>query len=216
MATTIEEFVKERGIQNLVHFSRIENLDSILENGLVTLDVLNFDKFFGDGDFISNDSQRLDFTNAVCASITLPNYKIFKPKRDASPGSNWVVLEIDPSVMWETRCAFCVTNAASSFVTALKIEERMGLPALQKMFATEVFGNHRSKLGISDRCTTDPQAEVLLRDGAHRRKIKSVYFLSTPPIAKSIYESMYPNIKFIIGSLSHPYFKYRADYQFWR
>ena len=35
MATTIEEFVDERGIRSLFHFTRLKNLPSILKRGLL-------------------------------------------------------------------------------------------------------------------------------------------------------------------------------------
>jgi hypothetical protein len=72
MASTVQEYVAEREIDCLVHFTRASNLDSILQRGLLPRDILMVE---GYNDF--NDQYRHDGTNAVCLSIGFPNYKMF-------------------------------------------------------------------------------------------------------------------------------------------
>ena len=70
----IEKVVNERDIRWLMHFTRIENLESILENGLLPRN--SFERL--DIEPLTNDSLRLDgFLEAISLSIQSPNYKMF-------------------------------------------------------------------------------------------------------------------------------------------
>lgn len=70
----IERIVTERNIRWLVHFTRIENLESILENGLLPRN--NFEGL--DVQPLTNDAFRLDgFLEATSLSIESPNYRMF-------------------------------------------------------------------------------------------------------------------------------------------
>jgi hypothetical protein len=145
MSKTIQEFVAEREIKVLTHFTRETNLASILQRGLVCRDTLVSD---GKAN-ICNYQLRLDGTNAVCASIAFPNYKMFWGLRKDNPGVEWVVLGIRPSVLWETRVAFCSANAASAGVTVIPLQQRMGLSAFQAFLPflkTAVFEERGSNL----------------------------------------------------------------------
>lgn len=71
MIKLIEGFAKLRGIKNLSHFTRESNLDSILQRGLITRDLLTREGYHS-----FNDSVRADGTNAVCLTIGFPNYKM--------------------------------------------------------------------------------------------------------------------------------------------
>lgn len=203
---TIQEFAAGRGIKALFHFTRIENLDSILRHGLLTRSqcvARNCGAVF-------NDAYRIDATDAVCTSISFPNYKLFWPFRCDTPGAEWVVLALDASVMWQTPAVFCTTNAASAEVTAISLEERMGLAALKLMF--EDFGTKpRADLKIPNHYTTNPQAEVLLLDGAPRRYIVGVV-VPTQAIRAKL-EAAYPGLQ---PKLNGGYFGWRSDYEHWK
>lgn len=65
---------KSLGIEYLVHFTRMENLNGILEYGLKTRQSLENEKV----NFYFNDSTRFDnFTNTISLSVTSPNYQMF-------------------------------------------------------------------------------------------------------------------------------------------
>jgi hypothetical protein len=65
----IKGFVDERNIIRLIHFTRYENLESILTNGLITRDGLNG---FNHTVYV-NDSLRLDgHTNSISLSLSFP------------------------------------------------------------------------------------------------------------------------------------------------
>lgn len=70
----IQGFVVERKIKYLVHFTRIENLSSIMSYGLIPVASLSERRI----DYVNNDLYRIDgFENATCLSIQFPNYKMF-------------------------------------------------------------------------------------------------------------------------------------------
>lgn len=104
MANLIEDFAKERGIKYLMHFTKLENLGSIEQRGLVTRDVL-----VAEGNVAAlNDKDRHDHTDAVCLSIGFPNYKMFWGLRQDNKGTDWVVVAVDVSALWQLPCALLI------------------------------------------------------------------------------------------------------------
>ena len=205
MARTIQEYVAEREITYLVHFTRTSNLDSILQRGLVTRNTLLID---GYNDF--NDQHRIDGTDAICLSIGFPNYKMFYRLRKENIGVSWVVLAIKPEVLWTLRCAFCATNAASNCVTNIPLDQRTTLAALQAMYAD--WGDmSRTTLGIPSYCPTNPQAEVLMLNGVPRPYIYCVA-VATKEMKLEL-ETKHPGL-----DVRHfPNFFYaRLDYAHWK
>lgn len=205
MANTIEEYVNERSINYLVHFTRLANLASILQRGLVTRDTLELE---GNGEL--NDQYRLDGTNAICVSIGFPNYKMFYRLRREHEASEWIVLVIKTSALWQLPAAFCVTNAASAEVTAIPLQQRMTLDAFKAMYG-DFNGKVRSTLGLENRLPTNPQAEVLMVAGVPRQYVLGAY-VQTEGMKKKI-EAMYPGFEVRVNNA---YFSARSDYAHWR
>jgi len=157
----IEEIAKNKGIECLWHFTRLENLEAILENGLVPRSVLE-----DNGDVVDyNDELRLDGQkDAICFSIGFPNYRMFYSLRETHKDIEWVVLACEPEILWTKDCAFCTENAASNNVTKIALQDRKGADAFEKLFE-EIDGKpSREELGISAFCPTNPQAEILVFD----------------------------------------------------
>ena len=168
MATSIQDFVQERGIKCLFHFTRSENLESIHQRGLITRDAL-----IGEGNVSAcNDEYRIDNTNAVCLSIGFPNYKMFWTLRERTKDKevDWVILAVRPAALWELPHAFCRENAAAASVTAISLEKRKSLDAFKSMYS-DFDEKTRKVLRISDDFPTNPQAEVLMLDGVPRSYI---------------------------------------------
>ena len=109
----IQQICKKRCITTLFHFTRIENLQSILHEGLIGRSILET----RGKQFLWNDNDRSDCCpQATCLSISFPNYKMFweirktKEKAEGIKDSQWVVLLLDAKVLWELDCAFCRTK----------------------------------------------------------------------------------------------------------
>ena len=144
------EHLHERGVTRFVHFTSLDNLDSILERGLVPRRTLNDEGI----DYLANDQLRLDGLDHVNLSITHPNIKFFYKIRKTYPERYYVVLAIRPDVLLaytgdgdRRRYSFSNTNAASNRAMSCNVEQ--------------LFSGQRP-IGFKDEWTTDPQAEVLI------------------------------------------------------
>lgn len=210
----IEKIVAERNVRWLVHFTRIENLESIMTNGL-----LPRNKFENLGvQPLTNDALRLDrFWGATSLSIESPNYRMFwKCRCDADEQhsishENWVVLGIKPSILWKKDCAFCSTNAANNAIIQVPVEERKGAEAFERLF-DEVDGKpSREEMRINNRCPTDPQAEILVFDKIEPEFIFGAVFKGGKEIDN--FRRKFPQKRFkIFTSLFAP----RDDYNYWQ
>lgn len=160
----IRRIATARGIQKLYHFTPLENVASILQNGLASQNLLQAHGIA----FTAPDQLRLDnCLDAISLSIHSFN-KALLVKKGAELGGDWPILEIDASVLWTHRCRFCWTNAASS-----EIANHRGFLGgewgLRRMFedAPVSLSDPRSRrevYGRSDNQPTDNQAEVLVFD----------------------------------------------------
>ena len=81
----IEKILTERGIQDLVHFTPIQNVSAICKYGLIPRDYLNCEVLkLALGPHFP-DVHRLDgATEFNCLSITSPNYKMLYSKRHSA------------------------------------------------------------------------------------------------------------------------------------
>jgi hypothetical protein len=58
--------------------------------------------------------------NTVSVSISHINYSMFESKRRDYPDADWVVLLLDPAILWKKHCRFCYRNAASKEMTSIR------------------------------------------------------------------------------------------------
>jgi hypothetical protein len=161
MASQIQELATSLEIPFLIHFTRIENVPSILEHGIIPIGQAGTK---GLAPRI-NDTMRLDGqTSATCVSIAFPNHRMFFKYRNEDKDQDWAVLALNPSVLWQKRCAFCRHNAADGRSTSIPISDRMTVDALAGMYAE--VENHRSRADqkLKSYDPTDDQAEVLVFD----------------------------------------------------
>lgn len=202
------EAIKSRGVSVLIHFTRIENLDSILTNGLVPRQTLTDEE----KDFIYNDDYRIDgYENATCCSISFPNYKMFYSLRMKDAGSEWVVLGISPHILIDKDVAFCKANAASTEILQTSLEDLQGVDAFLKLF--ENYDDiERVTLGIPDNYTTNPQAEVLVFDIIEPKYI--IGLVVQTKVRKIEANERYPQIKQVL--VNPRYFKWRKDFEYWK
>jgi hypothetical protein len=160
-STRLKEAIQARNIRYVWHFTQLENLKSILVEGLLPRSELERrslpPKF--------NDLYRLDLQRgAICCSIGHPNYKMFYALRKRNVADEWVVIAVKPEVLWEKDCAFCVENAASNNVTRIPLDQRKGIEAFDKLFDDCEGKPSRGELGLPTGFPTNPQAEILIFD----------------------------------------------------
>jgi len=209
-AHQIHDFCKSHKITSLIHFTRVENLVSILASGLIARETLERYPIQDRPSF--NDHRRIDnCNNATCLSISFPNYKMFY-RMQLYKGTTWAVMVLDAAILWELDCAFCQENASSNNVRYLPIDERKTSVALTKLFSDHP-SNSRQKLNIPIYYHTHPQAEVLVFEPIPPRYIKAIHF----PVFNLLQEWRTQNPK-----VDHPgiacdeqYFRPRCDYSAW-
>ena len=180
----IEKIIQDRGIKKLYHFTQARNLDSIFEHGILSRNKINGLKI----DAAVNDRERWDgHTDAISVSISGANYRMLyalgkgkQNRGETCPGDAYVLLELDPSLLYELDCAFYPTNAASNRVRHASKTEFQSAQALENMFADGVpcpAGTYsRAKWNLDPCETSDPQAEVLVFETIPARYIKCVLF----------------------------------------
>lgn len=180
----IEKIIQDRGIKKLYHFTQAKNLNSIFERGILSRNTIYSLRI----DAAVNDSERWDrHTDAISVSISGPNYQMLyalkkgkQNRGETCPGDTFVLLELDPSLLYELDCAFYPTNAASNRVRHASKTEFQGAQALENMFADGVpcpAGTYsRAKWNLDSCETSDPQAEVLVFETIPARYIKCVLF----------------------------------------
>lgn len=177
--------------------------------------------------FLWNDPDRADgHKEAVCLSISFPNYQMFYSIRESEKtkgvkDSQWVILLLDPKVLWELDGAFCQRNAAHKTVSSIPLEDRRKPEALKGMF--EDFYNIRHQdLQIPDpylmhpkaAYPTHPQAEVLVFAPIPVQFIKAIHFWHETTLEKCRNSSAESYSQML--SVNQQYFTYRTDYEVWR
>lgn len=192
--------IKEQKIEKYVHFTNVLNLDSILREGLIPVKNLqekSIQYHFNDVDRLDN---RLD---ASSLSITFPNYQMFYTYRKKNPNSQWVVISYDAKKVAKKDCAYFQYNAALHIYKNVKWETFISLSAFDLLFS----GNRE---GLYSYETTNPQAEVMVREIIPTDYIDAIYF--NDYFLYKLYEQKYPNIKMIYDDY---YFTPRRDYMKW-
>lgn len=152
--------LQNRGVQHLMHFTRIGNIPGILSHGLLSRQELASRGLA----HTINDLYRYDQLPAVCLSISFPNYKMFYGLRRDHSEEDWAILRLKPELLDTKRCVFSHANAARRELANIPTEQRMTLEALNKMFSDHDGMPARSSLNIPDCYPTNPQAEILVLD----------------------------------------------------
>lgn len=202
----IRSVVAQRAIKELVHFTRLDNVASILRLGLLSQEELQQRGV----EHVVNDLERFDHQLlAVCVSISFPNYKMFYKYRCREAEQAWVVLALEPEVLWRFDCAFCIENAASSKVLRIPLEHRKTPDALRQVFADHEGYPLRAQCGLSVSQPTHPQAEVLVFDSIPSACIASIDVNGTAA-AGALVDLGYR------GRVTHGrFFGYRSDWGLW-
>ena len=168
----ISNIIKTRNITQLVHFTKKQNINSIIKNGLLSIEELKKRNL----EYIYNDPERRDDWNyAISLSITNKNLFLFESfkRRQKLIDSDFVEIKIDPSVIIDNECIFCDTNAAShTFDIYRKNEEELAILktwiAFDAMFKKTVKRHTLNEKGKIKRFnqkpneTTCSQAEICL------------------------------------------------------
>ena len=165
-------YLKNRGVTELIHFTPVENLKSILQHGLVPRNQI--EQFKG----IYTDDQRIDgHTDTISLSISAPN-SWMRNRKTEQEGYRLVDLHIDVqalSVVSPDCLGFYPKNAASGEYDRGCLYT--GIDNLKEMFKDTVedsiYGN-QTRADKQSNQPTHPQAEVLFRGKIPPEYIKKI------------------------------------------
>jgi len=165
-AVAIRDAASRRRIRFLMHFTQAANISSIVRHGFLSRHAMSEREIDGYASARRRIDQRDD---AVSVSVASFNPVMFASKRTAAAGAAWVVLLLEPSILWTHRCRYLPRNAASREV--INHRGRMDGPwAFERLFSDEFrhhrFGgtDYRSETGLPDCLPTRPDAEVQVFD----------------------------------------------------
>lgn len=205
----MQELIKKHEVEFLVHFTRCENLENIFNYGLLTRSYISTNNIIS----VFNDSYRIDgYQDAICASISFPNYKMFYKLRKDNPDVKWAIIAIDTKVLYDKECAFCLDNAASYLERSRPIDLKKDKEAFGRLFGEYPNQVSRQKLGIDKCMTTNPQSEVLIFENLGLEYIVRVIFENENDKAQYIHY-IPKNIESIVYS---NIYGGRSDYDYWR
>ncbi len=217
------ESMKKRGVMRFVHFTKVDNLESIMMCGLMPLSLMN-------GVPKEESAQRLnryEGTDAICLSVEFPNYRTFYHRRCVESDKKWCVLLLDArKVVERYEPQFYWTNAASkSFLephfNAGNRNDPCSAQAFDGMFYQTETPNRfltvtpRTRF-IPDKYPTNPQAEIQIYDKITPDCISLVVFEDQESVAR--YQTAFPfgAPACTVDQCEVNYFAPRADWQEWR
>lgn len=166
------EITERRNITCFTHFTRIDNLNSILDNGILSVYDLNHGNF----EYCSSDKERMDnHLEEISVSVSYPNGQMLYSKI-SNLGGDWVVMELDPYFVLKRKCNFFKTNAASNFVKEIRQQRENNLSTyFEEMFAEKNDGEKTQK-DLPENFATDEQAEIMVYRHIPVYAIKAVHF----------------------------------------
>lgn len=182
----IQQIIDKREIRSVFHFTRVENLNNILLNGIMPRNNLS------GSTSIFNDDVRADGKlDHSSFSISFPNHLMFYRLRCANTSSKWAILVFKSDILVTYNCLFYPVNAASGDVNKLPLNLFRGSRALENMFTYSV----ESRENILRSCDpTDVQAEVMIPSTVTIDHLKGCILSDRSLI--EYFSKKFPHIKF--------------------
>jgi hypothetical protein len=218
----IRSHVLLKVIGPIIHYTPIENIPSIIENGIVSVS----ESKVKDLKVVKNDSQRLDnLLNWISTSIMHPNYAYMHSIKARDPYKQFAIVELDPKLLWTHDWIAFPTNAAAKESQSLLLNDPnrlMGLNGLINLFKDGISRDRlnpakisRLNYSLSDNEPTDPQAEVMFFREIPSHFIKRVHFEVDKDqigISESQIRKMVAKLPNIYEFKSQKYFMRPVDY----
>ena len=181
----IEQFILEKGISEILHFTTERGLTGCAGTGLVlSRKALNEEQFLSyiaspvsserkeAQDTFNKDEDWLDYINLSISEI---NTSYFNVARNWFRGEDrwWCIMAFDPIILTHPKVYFTTTN--NIYTSVIRTP---GCAGLQSMFVETITrwrGKTVSRNGRQQRLTTCEQAEVLYPNPLDMKFLRSVY-----------------------------------------
>jgi len=181
----IEQFILEKGISEILHFTTERGLTGCAGTGLVlSRKALNEEQFLSyiaspvsserkeAQDTFNKDEDWLDYINLSISEI---NTSYFNAARNWFRGEDrwWCIMAFDPIILTHPKVYFTTTN--NIYTSVIRTP---GCAGLQSMFVETITrwrGKTVSRNGRQQRLTTCEQAEVLYPNPLEMKFLRSVY-----------------------------------------
>nr|WP_256476570.1 DarT ssDNA thymidine ADP-ribosyltransferase family protein [Siccirubricoccus soli] len=175
-----------------MHFTQAHNLPGIVKHGLLSRARL---RECDDVNAYASSQCRLDEQDgAISVSISAINLEMFWAKDRACGQPYWVVLLLDPSILWTHRCVFHRRNAATKDMRDHR-GRRDGPWGFSEMFSDKhrppMFKgeSYRAETGIPSFLPTYPDAEVQVFDPILPDLIQGAW-VDQEDLAKAVQEQL--------------------------
>ena len=215
----IRQFIRKNRINYLTHFTRAENLKSILQFGLLPASILRGNPVFSGVYFSSLPLPPL-WSGYVSLNISFPDYKLFMQLQDHQP-SDWVILLIDNRVLSDFPCYFFPDRAISFIGSAAApgqiLNDFRSVKALKDLFADR-DGVKRKELDIPPFFPTNPCTEILCGFPIGPSYITQIWFYSEYKFNQWVLS----NTEFALKQDKNlwatglQFYSPRSDYTFWK
>lgn len=174
----IMEVLVNRKIKKLIHFTNIQNLESILNLGIIPRDILNerhIEYRFTD------DDRRDGRPDCTCLSVEYPNTQmLYNKKYNSTDIYVVIVLDAISILLNDIKKYYVYINAANSNAAyQLKNDNLTEIEHLKRMFNVRVKDKKRiyeREDKYPDFLTTHPQAEILVNGIIDDKDILEIHF----------------------------------------
>ncbi|MGH6787935.1 MAG: DarT ssDNA thymidine ADP-ribosyltransferase family protein [Novosphingobium sp.] len=181
----IRQIVRERQIQEVLHFTRLERLGGILEYGIL-----------GKSDLLDRGFEvfdRMDKSeDSVSVSISCYYPDMFWAKRNGAQNQPWIILTLHPSLLWQYHCLFFRRGVPTS-ESQNQSGKRFGGFALEALFDDASFSldpdepSFRDKHSLPPSWPTFSDAEVQVKSPIAPNYIKAAV-VENPDLVDTVRE----------------------------
>ena len=178
--------LQKRGIEYLVHITKLCNLEGIRKYGILSRIQLEYknDIYY---EVLDKDKYDDEY-NRISTSVTCMNKYYFKSKKEEGILTDPVILFIDANILCDpgVKATFYVTNAANRIMRNMSGQS---FKAFLKMFRSNLtvetsdgFLREYDRSNRAENQTTDIQAEVMIDRIIPKKYIKKVWYFNTGEI----------------------------------
>lgn len=215
----VRELVRKKRISFLTHFTRTENLRSILQTGILPASILKRNRAFSS---VIYTSQPLppEWSGFVSLNISFPDYKLFLQLQNHQPG-DWVLLLIDSRALIDYPCYYFPDHAdyfiSNAPAPGQYLNDFQSVKALKTLFEDRE-DIKRKDLDIPDCYPTNPCSEVLSSFPIAPSFISQIWFYSEYKFNQWVLS----NTEFALSqdksrwACGMQFFSPRSDYTFWK